>query len=95
LNIAFILFNREDAKDAKIKFFFAFFASFAVKIEACLPSNSVRGGVILIRSIENSLLRFGFIAAEIHEAITDAALRQDVLGIGGVFFQFLAQIVNV
>ena len=38
---------------------------------------------------------FGFFASEVHETIADAALGQDVLGVGRVFFQFLAQIVDV
>ena len=37
----------------------------------------------------------GFFPSKVNEAISDAALGQDVLGVGRVFFQLLAKIVNI
>jgi hypothetical protein len=38
---------------------------------------------------------FDFFPAEINEPVTDPALGQDVLGIGRILFQFLAQVVDI
>src|SRR5664280_1664977 len=37
----------------------------------------------------------GFFTPEVHEAITNAALGQDVFGVGWILLQFLAEIVDI